>query len=264
MKWFLTASILCSMNSWSVEIIAHRGASSITPENTLVSILTAIELNSEFVEIDIHMSRDGHIIAIHDKTVDRTSNGSGPIADMSLKKIKELDAGSWFDPKYKNEKIPTLKEVLELDFKKSKLILEIKNEYDTYPGIEKKVVSILQQSNFKFPTIYKSFSTKVLDRFKKLDSSRPILYCLLGPIIPDFFYIDYWPRLGSFTDYQADYYQLHRYFASKGIINKVHSLDKKVIVWDVHASEDIEDAIAKNVDIIETDYIDRVQSLRSR
>lgn len=122
-------------------IIAHRGASAIAPENTLCSIQLAINLNVNFVEIDIHLSKDNIPVVIHDPTTKRTTNSLHPslIHDLTLKEIKSLDAGCWFHKNFTGEQIPSLHEVLSLDFKSSGLMIEIK-ESPTPPA---KIVSIL-------------------------------------------------------------------------------------------------------------------------
>ncbi len=90
------------------KILSHRGASAYAPENTIVAFKKAIEMNTDGIELDVHLSKDGHIIVMHDERVDRTTNGKGEIKDLLFHELKELDAGSWFSEKYKDEKIPTL------------------------------------------------------------------------------------------------------------------------------------------------------------
>jgi hypothetical protein len=95
-------------------IIAHRGASAYAPENTLAAFKKAIDLGADGIELDVHLSKDGEVVVIHDRTIDRTSNGKGQVAEMSLKELKALDFGSWFSDEYQKESIPLLREVLEL------------------------------------------------------------------------------------------------------------------------------------------------------
>ena len=93
--------------------IAHRGASSYAPENTFAAFDLAIEMGARHLELDVHFSSDGHLVVIHDDTVDRTTDGSGPVTGRSLAALTALDAGVWFDPRFKGERIPTLGAVLE-------------------------------------------------------------------------------------------------------------------------------------------------------
>lgn len=94
-------------------IVAHRGLLRHAPENTLANFRASLELRIGF-EFDVERTKDGHLICIHDDTVDRTTNGTGKVSELTLAEIKELDAGSWFDPKFVEEKVPTIEEVLKL------------------------------------------------------------------------------------------------------------------------------------------------------
>ena len=93
--------------------IAHRGASEYAPENTFAAFDMALDMGVNHVELDVHFSCDGHIVVIHDDTLDRTTDGSGPVAGLTLAELRELDAGSWFGAKYSGEKIRTLAELFE-------------------------------------------------------------------------------------------------------------------------------------------------------
>jgi glycerophosphoryl diester phosphodiesterase len=249
-----------SFSKSKIEVIAHRGSSGSAPENTIAAIKKAVVEKSDYIEIDVQMTKDDQIVAIHDLSVDRTTNAKGLVKNKSLSELQKLDAGSWFDEKFKKEKVPTLKQILnELD-NDQKLIIEVKNNNNEYPGIEKEIVKIVKDHKGEIKIIYKSFSKDVLNRFKSLDPTRKILYCTIGPV-PFFpFYIDHFLRTGSPLDYKADYYQVHRSFLSKRFIEKAHKLKRKVIGWDIHNIDDIDNAHSKGVDIIETDYPKRVLS----
>ena len=93
--------------------IAHRGASSYAPENTFAAFDRALELGVSHVELDVHFSSDGHIVVIHDDTVDRTTDGSGPVAEKTLRELRGLDAGSWFGADFSGERIRSLAEFFE-------------------------------------------------------------------------------------------------------------------------------------------------------
>ena len=97
----------------SVLNIAHRGASKYAPENTFAAFDKALDMDVNHVELDVHFSRDGHIVVIHDDSLDRTTDGSGPVADMTLAELRELDAGSWFGAEYAGERIRSLAELFE-------------------------------------------------------------------------------------------------------------------------------------------------------
>lgn len=94
-------------------VIAHRGASSYAPENTFAAFDLAIQMGVTHIELDVHATQDGHVVVIHDDTVDRTTNGTGPVTSHTLAALKALDAGSWFAAKFSGERIPTLGEVFQ-------------------------------------------------------------------------------------------------------------------------------------------------------
>lgn len=149
------------------EIIAHRGASLLAPENTIAAFDKAIELNADRLELDVQLSRDGKIVVIHDHTVDRTTNGSGLVKDLSLRNLKHLNAGSWFNLEYSDEKIPTLEEILTRYVKKIDLLIEIKYP-QLYPGIEKKIARAVKGDIDKNNIIIQSFSETSLKLIKKI------------------------------------------------------------------------------------------------
>lgn len=93
--------------------IAHRGASAYAPENTFAAFDKALSLGSTHVELDVHFSADGHIVVIHDDTLERTTGGSGPVVEQTLAQLRTLDAGGWFSAEFKGERIPTLAHLLE-------------------------------------------------------------------------------------------------------------------------------------------------------
>jgi glycerophosphoryl diester phosphodiesterase len=97
-----------------IAVIGHRGGKALAPENTLAAFRNAIRLGADYVEIDVRATRDGHLVIMHDGTVDRTTNGSGAVKELDFAIIRSLDAGSKFDAKYAGEKVPTLEEVLAL------------------------------------------------------------------------------------------------------------------------------------------------------
>ena len=94
-------------------VIAHRGRSDVAPENTLEAFSRAIDAGADAIELDVRLTRDGHVAVIHDRRVDRTTSGTGVIGKLTLSEIKDLDAGSWFGPDFKSARVPTLDEVFE-------------------------------------------------------------------------------------------------------------------------------------------------------
>jgi glycerophosphoryl diester phosphodiesterase len=114
--------------SRKVKAIAHRGASSYAPENTFAAFDLAVEMGIEEIELDVQFTSDSYIIVIHDETLDRTTDSTGPVSDLTLEKIQSLDAGSWFDEKFSGEKVHTLDEVFDRYKDKLRFHIEIKSK----------------------------------------------------------------------------------------------------------------------------------------
>lgn len=239
------------MNLSAVELIAHRGASAIAPENTLSAIRAAQNALCPFIEIDIHMTQDKKIVALHDLSVNRTTDGRGKISELTYDQIKILDAGSWFNKKFSAESIPLLSQVLD-EIKGSSLIIEFKYGESEYPGITKKVVDLIRQKNLEKKVILKSFSRDVLKEFKTIAPQIPRLYVAL--LSNPFFSIDNGLKIGPITKVNdVNYYQVHQLFLTRSLIQKVHKLNKKIIVWGVNSKQKAKKFIDLGVDFIETD-----------
>ncbi|WP_010249160.1 glycerophosphodiester phosphodiesterase [Acetivibrio cellulolyticus] len=160
-------------------IIAHRGASAYAPENTLSSFKKAVQLGADGIELDVQLSRDGHVVVIHDTYVNRTSNGNGRVRSLTLKQLKALDFGSWFSDEFKNEPICTLEEVFSYLKGWNGLInVEIKREWLQFTSIEKKVAELIKKFDRQTKTIVSSFSVFSLAKIKRInkDIKTGILY----------------------------------------------------------------------------------------
>jgi glycerophosphoryl diester phosphodiesterase len=112
-------------------VIAHRGASAYAPENTFAAFDKALALGVPEAELDVHLSRDGHAVVMHDATVDRTTNGTGAVASLTLAQLKALDAGAWFSAEFAGQRIPMLDEVLERYKGRLHLHIELKPKVQT-------------------------------------------------------------------------------------------------------------------------------------
>ncbi len=121
-------------------ISAHRGFSTAAPENTLPALEAARRAGADVAEIDVRLTRDGQVVLMHDRSVERTTNGAGLVKDLTLAEIKALDAGSWFDPRFRGEHVPTLAEVLEWSGGRLGLLIELKNyPYRELPLVERTI-----------------------------------------------------------------------------------------------------------------------------
>ncbi len=244
----------------SVLPIAHRGASAYAPENTLSAIRKSIELGAKYIEIDVHMTKDGEVVAIHDSTINRTSNASGNVMDYSLDELRGYDFGSWFDSLFVGEKIPTLSEVLKLTANKAILIIELKYGEEKYPKIEEKVIEIVKNLQLSKQIILKSFSYRILNKFQKIAPGIERLYCIFWG--NSWFTVDDFIRFnGVFEMASFKYLQVHKYFLTQELIEQAHKKGIRVVVWDVHDQQTMKKFVEMGVDFIETDNVDYVLNL---
>jgi glycerophosphoryl diester phosphodiesterase len=150
-------------------VIAHRGDSARRPENTLASFASALEIGAEVVEFDVHLTKDGEVVVIHDATVDRTTDGTGAVRDMTLAELRRLSAGypSRFGAEYRGERIPTLSEVLGLIRDRAIGMIEIKYDAvtaDAEGGVEAHTVAEVRKAKMEKQVALISFSRPALVR----------------------------------------------------------------------------------------------------
>jgi len=140
-----------------MKVVAHRGASRTEPENTLRAVRKAFEVGADWVEVDVRVSRDGRFVVIHDETVDRTTDGSGRVSEMTFDELRKLDAGM-------GERIPSLEEVLDEAEGRGTLVLEVK-----VPGHEWRLMNLLRSLDAVDRVVVSSFYHKLVRNVKRLD-----------------------------------------------------------------------------------------------
>ncbi|ABR46788.1 Glycerophosphodiester phosphodiesterase [Alkaliphilus metalliredigens QYMF] len=211
-------------------MIAHRGASGDAPENTIAAMDLAIKQNCDGIEMDVQLTKDGQVIVCHDWTVDRTTNGTGEIRNLTVEEIKKLDAGSWFSEKFTGEKIPTLEEVINHVPHSLLLNIEIKIQAFDDRDIAKQVLVILEKYDRIENTIVSSFNHLQIQRIKKLKPAVKIgsLYeaYLLNPC-------DY------FKQNDLNLYSFHAcgYYINHEVIKELQDNHIKVYCWTINDKE---------------------------
>ena len=138
--------------------IAHRGASAVAPPNTLAAFSKAAELGADGIEFDVHLSADGVPVVIHDFTVDATTDGHGRVAGLTVAQLKQLDAGSAFDPAFAGERIPTLEEVLRFVGGALLLNVELKSTDLRDTGLEQAGIAQVEQHGLSHRVLRSSFN----------------------------------------------------------------------------------------------------------
>jgi glycerophosphoryl diester phosphodiesterase len=244
---------------WPVNV-AHRGASTLAPENTIEAFRLAVEAGAGGLELDVHMTRDGHIVVIHDATVDRTTNGSGAVSEMTLDELRRFDAGHNFSPDGGSTRpyrgrgvwVPTLGEVIE-EFPGVTVNIEIKAGT---PGIEETVLGILRDANTLGRALVVSTPHAIVKRFRKISSGHISTGASRWEI--GVFYILSRLRLERLVRPAYDALQvplLHRgiLVVTPRFIRAAQARGVRVDVWTINQAEEMRRLLDLGVDVIMTD-----------
>lgn len=146
-------------------VIAHRGGRKWGPENTLAVFQKCVDAGFHGIELDVHRAKSGELVVLHFDDLAKTTNGKGLVKDMTLARLKKLSAGAWFSKEFASERVPTLKEVLDLIDGRLVINVEVKNAPDAYPGIEDDLIELLDAYGHSDKIIVSSFDHALLKRF---------------------------------------------------------------------------------------------------
>jgi glycerophosphoryl diester phosphodiesterase len=252
-------------NKYPVRVIAHRGASGQAPENTLAAFQKAIDLGANYVELDVHLSKDGEVIVIHDATLNRTTNGAGNVNAKTLAELQQLNASKIFADKYPDEKIPLLDEALKLTKGKAILLIEIKADTNgkPYAGIERKIFEIIKNNQAEAWCEIQSFYDFSVEGWLKLNSNIPVHKLLVGRLQP--LYVDHKVRWGRVLNKNENATGINPYkaFAKRKFIRKIHSQNHISYVWTVNEEKDMNKILKRKPEGIITNYPDRLLKLLS-
>ncbi|NMB20676.1 MAG: glycerophosphodiester phosphodiesterase [Firmicutes bacterium] len=234
-------------------VMAHRGYSSKAPENTMPAFELALEAGSGGIELDVHMTRDGEVVVIHDATLERTTNGKGSVEDFTLAELRELDAGSWFSSEFKGVQLPTLREVLDL-IKDQNVLLNVETKAALgYEELNEGVALLIDEYSMWEKTIISSFNHYALVHIKTLrpQARTGILYnCgLFNP----------WEYAKSVG---ASALHPHHKTILPELVEAAQAQGMMVNVWTVDEAVDIERASLAKVDSIITNVPSKVLSLQ--
>ena len=237
-----------------VDNVAHRGASAYAPENTIAAFDKAVEMKADYIEIDVQRSKDGKLVVIHDTTVDRTTDGSGKVGNLTFKELRNLDAGSWKGEQFTGAQIPTFGEILDRYHGKIGILIELKAP-ELYSGIEENLAKKLKERHLDKPQnekiIVQSFNHNSMKKMNKLLPKVPI--GVLTSSSTD----TTEQALQEFSTY-ADYFNPSYGIVTPDLVNQVHSLGMKIGSWTVRSQETAKFLLDGGVDAIITDYPDYV------
>ena len=225
----------------------------LAPENTLAAFRAAIELGPDMIELDVTLTRDGEPVVIHDDTLDRTTDGMGPVQAGTLAELRALDAGSWFSEEFAGERIPTLAEVLELVRGKVLLNVEIKEEVVTERiegGITERVIQLLHELQMAGDVVLSSFEPRALEHARQIDAGivraslfNEGLHAGMGPI-------EVMDAVG------ARIFSPSKKELTSAIVAECHEHERLVTVYTVNEPDEMRRMIELGLDGLFTDRAD--------
>ena len=237
--------------------IAHRGFSSQYPENTILAFQKALDINVPHMEFDLQVTADNHIVIMHDRTVDRTTNGSGKVSDLTLAQIKQLDAGSHLDPKFAGEKVPTFDELLTFLGGKSRMAVELKFEgNDHIPA----VLDAISSHNLIDQVSISSFDLPKLPEIKRLNPAFSTTALLSPKTHPSHKWLD------LALDLSVDVFGPQHESVTQEMIDRAHKHDMLVRCWGLGKDQGpaLERIIDLGADGLTTDCPDILQAILQR
>lgn len=242
-------------------VVAHRGGAALAPENTLGAFTNAMQLGVDMVECDVHLSKDGHVIVMHDAEVSRTTNGRGYISDLTLAELKQLNAAAKFSGGYATQTVPTLDELLDLVKGKVPIQIEIKVDAkgQRYPGIEQKVVTAVRAREMIAQVIVISFDFATLKAIKQLEPRLAT-----GALVRADWFSARGNEVGRIVQDAIDatganYFMPTYAPVTEALVNAVHARGLKIGVWTVNSASDMARLAGWSVDAITTDRPDELK-----
>jgi glycerophosphoryl diester phosphodiesterase len=225
-------------------LIGHRGYPARFPENTLASFEGAMQAGCDMIELDVTLTQDRRVVVIHDDTLERTTNGKGPVRERTLEDIKRLNAGGWFDPRFSAQRVPELSEVMDLTAGRCMLNIEIKaSAYEkNYPAdaIEHQVVKLVKTSGAMDRVIISSFDRRILERIAALDA--PPAVALISDHAADAGVLETLRAIQAFS-WHPRFTALRR-----DQVERLHAAGLKVFPWTINTRQEAEKVLALGVD----------------
>lgn len=240
----------------SIEIIAHRGYSAEAPENTLAALERALEAGADAVEFDLHVAACGTPVLAHDETLERTTNGSGVLADLTFDELRALDAGSWFGPEFAGEPVASLEQALALlKGRVGRVYAEIKAWRE--PEDLDRMLRLAQEADLAYDTVFISMDWRALERIASLDDTVGIGYIVERR--------DRWdeavrrasPSARALIDLD---HQL--VLAEPELVARAAERDVETAVWTVDEPDEAECLVAAGVRRLTTNQVERLQIWR--
>ena len=249
-----------------IEVIGHRGAAGLAPENTLASFRTAIALGVDAVEFDLHVSRDGELVVIHDDSLERTTTGTGRVEDLTLEEIRRADAGVGFAPQFQGERVPTLREVIDLvkavaraEFRLNIELKFSKGKEGRPDGVERLALDLVRQAGLLPRTTVQSFYHPSVALAKRLELGIRAGLLVEAREAPG-------DPVALVRRHGADLYAPNYRALSPEVVRTLHADGIGVLTWTPNTESDLRRVLDLGVgalpgDSITTDYPDRLLAI---
>lgn len=234
-------------------IIAHRGASGYAPENTMAAFRLAVDQGADGIELDLRQTADGHLVVLHDATLERTGGNPRPVSALTLQEIHKLDVGAWRGPEFRGEKMPTLETVLQFTRNRIALLIELKNGSSVYPAIEKRLFDLLKQNPSGLKVTVSSFDLAALKTLRGLDDDLQ-LGLLTKKNKPTEILKD-----AESLNIQGLHLSTRR--LSREILEQAHARQLPVYAYTVNTRSQMTHYLDMGLDGLFTDYPDRLKAL---
>jgi glycerophosphoryl diester phosphodiesterase len=231
-----------------VLVIAHRGASGHAPENTMAAFKKAVALGATFIETDLQLSRDARFVAIHDATLDRTTNGQGAVHDMTMPELRRLDAGSWFGSEFAGERIPMLEEILEFS-RKNDVVFYLELKPGGSWGGEHALIGALRESGEIPRAVVISFDALVVRSLRKIEPT------LMTGLLYDGKFEN---PLEKAVEVGARQLAVRGDLVTPALLAEARKKDLQVVCWTVNHPAHMRMLMVAGVDGIMSDYPDRL------
>ena len=235
-----------------VMVIAHRGFSGCAPENTMIAFQKGMEAGSDMIELDVRFSKEGEVVVIHDETLERTTTGNGKVIEKTINELKKLDAGSKFHSSFSGERIPTLREVLQLAHRQIRVNIELKiGNYErwTILDLAERALREVEMAGMVDQVVFSSFDPIALERVLKKNQAAPVAYLYNRP----------WNFPREVTEGRPfSTLTCRKSVLTAENISRAHQEGIRVGVYTLNTEEEMGKFIELKVNAIITDYPDRL------
>ena len=237
-----------------MEIIAHRGYSAAYPENTMLSFRKAVEYKADAIELDVHLSKDGEVMIIHDEALKRTTGKDGLISDYTRSELERINAGKTKDDSFGFTPIPSLEEYLSF-IKDTGLYtnIELKTAPVYYPGIEEKTVALIRQFGCEKKILFSSFNWLSVLKIRRIAPEFPIALLFDG--------LKLYNIGNEMRDMGVECYHPSFRILDDNAVKELHANGRRINVWTVNTVEDIKKCIEWGIDGLITNEVERAEIL---